>query len=177
MQDSLIKEIKVLLFVSEVPISVKSLCETLEKAEEQVLEALKSLEQFLEEHTPLQLIYIAGGYQLCTQKQYAHLVTRFLQPQKARLSRSLLEVLSIVAYHQPITIAEVEAIRGVQSDYGLRQLVDRQLVQELGHKQTPGRPTLYGTTSQFLHAFNLKSLEDLPPLERVDTLAALTCFP
>jgi segregation and condensation protein B len=73
-----------------------------------------------------------------------------------------MEVLAVVAYKQPITLAELEEVRGVDSGYGVRQLVERRLVCEIGRRSTPGRPVLYGTTQQFLHAFNLQSLEDLP---------------
>lgn len=76
-----------------------------------------------------------------------------------------MEVLAVIAYKQPITIAEVEAIRGVSSDYSIRQLVEKRLAAEVGRKSTPGRPVLYGTTQQFLHTFNLQSLEDLPIVE------------
>ena len=75
-----------------------------------------------------------------------------------------MEVLAIVAYRQPITMAEIDAARGVQSDYSLRQLLERRLVEEVGRKQTPGRPVLYGTTQQFLHQFGLNTTDDLPPL-------------
>lgn len=76
-----------------------------------------------------------------------------------------MEVLAIVAYKQPITSAEIEQIRGVNSDYGIRQLSEKRLITDIGRKSTPGRPLLYGTTQQFLHTFNLDSLSDLPDLE------------
>lgn len=128
----------------------------------EVEEALEKLGGRLTHGSGLQLIRIAGGYQLCTKPEYAGLLARYLQPQPHKLSRSLMEVLAIVAYRQPITAAEVDAIRGVQSDYGLRQLVEKRLICEVGRKSAPGRPLLYGTTQQFLHAFNLNSLEELP---------------
>lgn len=110
------------------------------------------------------MVRIAGGYQLCTKPEFAEIVARFLQPQKHKLSRSLMEVLAIVAYQQPVTSAEIDAVRGVQSDYGLRTLVEKRLVCEVGRKSAPGRPVLYGTTQQFLHTFNLNSLTELPEL-------------
>lgn len=73
-----------------------------------------------------------------------------------------MEVLAVVAYKQPVTIAEIEQVRGVSSEYGLRQLVEKRLVCEVGRRHTPGRPVLYGTTQQFLHTFNLQSLDELP---------------
>ncbi len=132
--------------------------------EAQVRDAIRTPGGRLETTGSLELIHIAGGIQLCTKAAYASLIARFVKPQQNRLSRSVMEVLAIVAYRQPITLAEIEAVRGVQSDYGMRQLVERRLVKEVGKKQTPGRPTLYGTTQQFLHQFNLKDLESLPTL-------------
>jgi segregation and condensation protein B len=81
------------------------------------------------------------------------------------LSKSMLEVLAIVAYKQPITTAEIEAIRGVQSDYGIKVLQERNLIYESGRRPTPGRPIEFSTTSQFLHQFNLDSLHQLQALE------------
>ena len=77
----------------------------------------------------------------------------------------MMEVLAIVAYRQPVTLAEIDALRGVQSDSTIRTLIDRRLLKEVGRKRTPGRPMLYGTTDQFLHSFDLDSLDQLAPLE------------
>jgi segregation and condensation protein B len=114
---------------------------------------------------PLQLIRIAGGYQVCTKPECAESITRFLKPQRQRLTRSALEVLAIIAYKQPITSNEIEKIRGVQSDYALRSLMEKDLIKEVDRMATPGRPFLYGTTEQFLHIFNLNDLEELPPIQ------------
>ena len=88
------------------------------------------------------------------------------------LELEIMEVLAIVAYKQPITTAEIEVIRGVQSDYGIRVLQERNLICEIGRKATPGRPMLFGTTQQFLHQFNLEGLTQLPQME-VDALPSL----
>ena len=101
---------------------------------------------------------------LCTKPEYAVLVANFLKPQRQRLSKSLLEVLAIVAYKQPITMAEIEAVRGVQSDYSVRALVERRLILDVGRKKVPGRPVLYGTSQEFLHQFKLNDLKELPAL-------------
>lgn len=131
----------------------------------EVEEALEKLGGKFHHTSALQLVRIAGGYQLCTKPDYASVVSKFLQPQPHKLSRSLMEVLAVVAYRQPITVAEIEEVRGVSSEYGLRQLVEKRLVCDVGRKHSPGRPVLYGTTQQFLHTFNLQSLEDLPTLD------------
>lgn len=152
------------MFVSDRPAPVESLLELLQCTESDLKSAIQLLGSRLEQAGPLQLVFLAGGYQISTKPMYAQLVTRWLKPQKHRLSRSVMEVLAIVAYRQPITGPEIEQIRGVQSDYGLRQLLERRLVREVGRKPIPGRPILYGTTQQFLHQFNLKDLQDLPDL-------------
>jgi segregation and condensation protein B len=130
-----------------------------------VEEALEKLGARYQHSGAVQLIRIAGGYQLTTKPEYAEPVARFLRPQKQRLSRSLLETLAIVAYRQPITLPEIDAIRGVQSDYSIRQLVEKRLIRDVGRKDAPGRPLLYGTTQQFLHTFNLEDISHLPAVE------------
>ncbi len=170
---SIVDQLEALLFVSEAPAKMADLARVLGVAEGQVEQGLEVLGERLEASGALKLVKIAGGYQLATKADFADLVGLFLKPQKQRLSRSIMEVLAIVAYKQPITAAEIETIRGVQSDYGLRILQERNLICEVGRKQTPGRPILFGTTQQFLHQFNLEGLGQLPQLE-VDALPSPT---
>lgn len=151
--------------MADTPVPLSTLAESVSASEEEVEEALRQLGSSLQHGSSLQIVRIAGGYQLCTQPTYAEVVAKFLKPAKQRLSRSLMEVLAIIAYRQPVTVAEIEVVRGVQSDYSIRQLVDRRLVKEVGRRHTPGRPVLYGTTQQFLHQFNLDDLSQLPKLE------------
>ena len=153
------------MFVADSPATVEEMAQALEVPVFEIEEALERLGGKLIHDGPLQVVRIAGGYQLCTKPDYAEAVARFLKPQQQRLSRSVMEVLAIVAYRQPITGPEIDAIRGVQSDYGLNQLIEKRLVAEMGRKQTPGRPVIYGTTQQFLHLFNLEKIEDLPDLK------------
>jgi len=117
----------------------------------------------------LHIVRIAGGYQMATRPALAEGVARLLAApgQKSRLSKPALETLAIIAYQQPVTQAEIEAVRGVNADGVLKTLTERQLIQETGRKEVPGRPILYGTTSDFLHYFGLHTLEDLPPLEDI----------
>jgi segregation and condensation protein B len=154
-----------LLFVADAPASAENLASALGYTVGQVEQALELLGKKLRKDGPLQLVQLAGGYQLSTKPEYAELVANFLKPQRQRLSRSLMEVLAIVAYRQPMTMAEVDEVRGVQSDYAVKALLERRLLQELGRKPVPGRPVLYGTSAQFLHQFNLKDISELPPLE------------
>jgi len=160
----LIDQVEALLFVADQPISVATLCDAAEAEPTAVEEALRHLSESYQMSGPIQLIRIAGGYQLATKAEFASVVTHFLKPQKQRLSKTVMEVLAVIAYQQPITIAEIEAVRGIQSDYGVRVLLEKRLIREVGRKQTPGRPVLYGTTQQFLHHFNLNDLSELPEL-------------
>ena len=159
---SLIYELMAILFVADSPVTISQLSDTLQIEESEVNEGLESLKSYLLENTPFQLKYIAEGYQISTRSEYSEVIQRFLAPQKKKLSRSLLEVLVLVAYHQPITQSDIELKRGVQSDYAMRQLLERGLVRDVGIKDAPGRPKLYGTTPEFLHAFNLGNLSELP---------------
>ncbi len=169
---NLVDQLEALLFVSEAPARLNDLARTLDVAEGQVDQGLELLGERLDATGALKLVKIAGGFQLATKAEFAELVGVYMKPQKQRLSRSIMEVLAIVAYKQPITTAEIEVVRGVQSDYGVRVLQERNLICEVGRKSTPGRPMLFGTTQQFLHQFNLDGLGQLPQLE-VDALPSL----
>ena len=117
----------------------------------------------------LHVVRIAGGYQMATRPAFAAGIGRLLAApnQKSRLSKPALETLAIIAYQQPVTQAEIEAVRGVNADGVLKTLSERQLIAETGRKEVVGRPILYATTPDFLHYFGLHTLEDLPPLEDI----------
>jgi segregation and condensation protein B len=157
-------QVHALLFVADAPVDASSLAEALDVPVAQLEATLEELQRQFAQMGPVQLVQLAGGYQLSTKPDYAEQIARFLKPQRSRLSKSLMEVLAVVAYRQPITAAEIDEVRGVQSDYGIRALVERRLIEEVGRKQTPGRPVLYGTTGQFLHQFKMNDLSELPPL-------------
>ncbi|HLK16922.1 MAG TPA: SMC-Scp complex subunit ScpB [Fimbriimonadaceae bacterium] len=160
-----VDSILALLFVADAPAKTEALATALGYTEGQVEQALEMLEERLDREGPLKLVRLAGGFQLATKPPYAEAIGAFLQPQRGKLGRSLMEVLAIVAYRQPITMAEIDAVRGVQSDYSVRALVERRLVDDVGRKPVPGRPVLYGTTQQFLHQFNMNDLSELPQLQ------------
>lgn len=172
---SLPDQIEALLFVADQPASLKALALALQVTVGQVEQGVEVLEARLEERGSLRLTKLAGGYQICTKPEYAALIASFLKPQRQRLSKSLLEVLAVVAYKQPITMAEIDQVRGVQSDYSVRALAERRLIQEVGRKKVPGRPVLWGTSQEFLHQFKLNDLKDLPGVDpdRVDGPASL----
>ncbi len=162
-----------LLFVADAPLDSATLGTTMGLPEGATEEALDVLASRLRKDGPVQLVRLAGGWQLSTKPEYAELVAGFLQPQRGKLGRSLMEVLAIVAYRQPVTTVEVEEVRGVQSDHALRTLAERRLVREAGRKPVPGRPVLWGTTDEFLHQFLLDDLSALPPLAD-DVVPSLT---
>jgi segregation and condensation protein B len=161
----LIDLLEALLFVADGPVALDDLAHACEAKRGEVEATLGELGSRMADEGPLQLIRIAGGYQVCTKPQCVDTITRFLKPQRQRLTRSALEVLAIVAYRQPVTSSEIEKIRGVQSDYALRSLVEKDLIYEVDRMATPGRPILYGTTDQFLHVFSLNDLDELPPIQ------------
>ena len=157
-------ELEALLFVADCPASLDTLAEVLQQPEHVVAKALEDYGARLAQGSALQLIRVAGGYQLTTHPRHADVVTRFLKPQKSSLGKSQMETLAVVAYNQPITMAEIDHIRGAQSDYSLKQLLEKRLIKEAGRRPTPGRPILYKTTQQFLHIFQMNTLSDLPVL-------------
>lgn len=156
--------IEAMLFASPGPLRLEELAEAGEWSLEDTEAHLKKLSQALSGRA-LELRRVAGAYQLLTRSEAAPYVERILQVQnKKRLTRAQLEVLSIVAYKQPITRAELEAARGINSDRTLAQLADLELVAQTGRAELPGRPFLFGTTSLFLEHFGLSDLSQLPDL-------------
>jgi segregation and condensation protein B len=152
------------LFVSPEPVTPSQAAAVLEIDERAAREALEGLRERYPSRG-LQVIRVAGGYQLCTRPEHAEILARFLRPPAQRLSRPALESLAVIAYRQPITQPELEAIRGVNSSGVVKTLLDRELIVEKGRKETVGRPILYVTTDQFLKHFGLKDLTELPLLE------------
>jgi segregation and condensation protein B len=164
-----------MLFVSTEPLSAAQLAEALQVEEGAVEEAMAALERRLDSGSGLQLMRVAGGYQLCTRPEFADYCAIILQPARKRLSKAALETLAIVAYRQPCTQPEVEAVRGVSVDGVIKTLIDRTLVREAGRKHTPGRPILYATTPEFLGYFGLNDISELPDIDElaVDEVRAL----
>ena len=119
----------------------------------------------------VRLVEVAGGYQLRTAKVNADWVKKLLGGRPPRMGRATLETLAIIAYRQPITRAEIEAIRGVDVDGVINTLLERSLIRAVARKDVPGRPFLYGTTPEFLQLFNLKDLTHLPTLKEMEEIA------
>jgi segregation and condensation protein B len=163
--EALVQHAAALLFASPEPLSLEKLVQLLARpAKPRVRAALATLAlRFAEARLPLQLTEIAGGWRILTSADLGNVIQRLAKVRKAeRVTPAALETLSIVAYRQPVTNAEVEAIRGVQSGQMLRTLVDRGLVRVTGRAEQPGSPLQYGTTKEFLDRFGLGSIKDLP---------------
>jgi segregation and condensation protein B len=156
--------IESLLFVATEPVCEERLCEILGAERKAVSEAMEELRVRYSDGWGLTLIQVANGWRLETKPEHADFVTRLLSPQKRRFSRAALEVLAIVAYKQPVTQPEIEAISGVASDSPLTTLLEGNLVRPIGRKEGPGRPILYATTQAFLIEFGLNGPDDLPPI-------------
>jgi segregation and condensation protein B len=165
--------IESILFVADGPQTLQRFCELLDPVERQsirdVLNELQS--EYENQNRGVRLVEVAGGYQLRTAKANADWVKKFLGGRPARMGKATLETLAIVAYRQPITKAEVEAIRGVDVDGVLTTLLERNLIRAVARKDVPGRPFLYGTTPEFLQLFNLKDLSQLPTLKEMDEIS------
>ncbi|HSJ25082.1 MAG TPA: SMC-Scp complex subunit ScpB, partial [Longimicrobiales bacterium] len=162
--------IEALLFASDAPLSAEDLSRVDERLDEDTVEAvIRELraEYELSERS-FQIYEVAGGFQLLTRPEFVSVLERYDSvPQPSRLSAPALEVLSIIAYRQPLGRAEVEDIRGVGSSGVLRTLVERELVAPVGRAEGLGRPLLYGTTRKFLEHFGFRSLDDLPRPEEL----------
>lgn len=159
-----------LLFASDRPLGAARLAEALGDIDRDVvLNLLVELRDELDrQEVPYVLREIAGGYQLTTKPEYAPYIRRLYQIKKSkRLSRALLETLAIIAYRQPVTRGQIEAIRGVSVSHAFDQLLDRRLIKVAGVAELPGRPRLYRTTDEFLVLFGLRSLKELPSTEEL----------
>lgn len=165
--------VEALLFASGEPLSVDRLVGVVEGASRpEIKEVLQSLQfDYASADRGLQLVEVAGGYQITTRPDCAPWIRRLERAKAgAKLSRSAMETLAIIAYKQPLVRAEIEQIRGVDTAGVLRTLLDRRLIRIVGRKDVPGRPIMYGTTRQFLQAFGLKDLADLPALRDIKDL-------
>lgn len=151
-------------------LTVKQLSEVLDQRSEVIIDALKDMKKsFKKAGRGLQIISIAGGYQLATLPDHAPYFEKLAySPSRSSLSQAALETLSIIAYRQPITRIDIEEIRGVKSERAIHTLVNKDLIEEVGRAEAIGRPILYGTTKAFLDYFGLGSLVDLPEMDEFE---------
>jgi len=153
------------LFAASEPVTPADLARALQCDETTAQDAVRALQDRLErDGSGLHVLRIAEGYQMATRPAYRDAVGRLMAREAGKLSRAALETLAIVAYRQPTTQPEIEAVRGVGCGSVLRTLMERNLVSEAGRRTTVGRPILYATTPSFLHYFALADLSELPPL-------------
>ena len=165
------KHIEVLLHASEAPLTASILKKYLSLNTKELAQALALLQQRLDTGV-LTLHETASGYRLQIADDFSALIQQVFPQRQQRLSQALLETLSVIAYKQPVTRSDIEYVRGVTlSSTLLRQLFDKEWIEEKGYKETLGRPALLHTTAQFLDAFGLNSLDELPPMPDIETLA------
>ena len=168
--EDLPEALEALLFIASGTVTPNQLAEALGFPASEVESALAELDLLYQAGRGLRLQWHNGRVQLTSAPQYAVMIEKFLGLEAtARLSRAALEALSIVAYRQPITRPAIDSIRGVNSDGVIKSLLSKGLIQEIGRAEGPGRPILYGTTSDFLQHFGLGRLEELPPYEAAES--------
>ncbi len=158
--------VEAILFASGETVHIDRICLALDLDRLSVEEILHRLSDYYSfERRGIRLVQMEDKWQLCSAPEYADMIRKAFEIRKpAKLSQPALEVLSIIAYHQPATRAQVDQIRGVDSSYTLTLLLERNLIEECGRLQVPGRPRLYRTTEHFLRSFHLASLRDLPAM-------------
>ncbi len=170
-EEDLLKAVGALIFASDEPVQVKEIAGALGGVEkERVSQAIVELEKRFEtSETGLLVEWIAGGVRLATRPEVAEWVRQlFRQRNRTRLSLPALETLAIVAYRQPATAPEIQAIRGKDPTASIKGLLDKKLIRTMGRKKVVGNPLLYGTSKHFLIHFGLNSLSDLPSIEEFD---------
>jgi len=162
--------IEAILYLESDPVDEGALCRISGLSREDLDRALTDLGSRLgESGCGLELVRIGGGIMLSPKKDYWEILKEhYGKKNEGRLSRAAMETLSIIAYSQPITRAEIKGIRGVEPDNMIRFLMEKNLIREMGRKEVPGKPLQYGTTREFLKVFRLNSIADLPKLDEKD---------
>ena len=161
--------IEAILFTMGEAVEVERIAAAVEHDEDTIRRLIRNMMTRYEEgDRGVRIIERDGSFQLCTKPEmYEYLIKIAKTPRKYVLTDTLLETLSIVAYKQPVTRAEIEKIRGVSCDHAVNRLIEFGLIMEVGRMDAPGRPLLFGTTEEFLRSFGVKSLEELPKLSSV----------
>lgn len=169
-QNDLQRALMAVLFAAGEPVDAKRLSQTLARDEADIHDACHALMDVLSYHrSGIRLVQLENAYQLCSSPEMAEYVTKTLETRKPpKLSPSQLETLTVVAYYQPATKALIEQLRGVDSAYCVSALVTKKLIRECGRLNVPGRPIVYETTPDFLRVFGLRSLDELPQIDKVE---------
>lgn len=161
--------IEAMLFAMGDSVELGQLAAAIEQDKETTRKLIEDLmDQYRAEERGIQIIELEQSYQMCTKKEYYEYMIRLaMHPKKPVLTDVMLETLSIIAYKQPVTKAEIEKIRGVKCDHAVNKLVEYELVRELGRLDAPGRPILFGTTEEFLRCFGVEGIDELPEIDPV----------
>ena len=162
--------IEVLLFASSKSLSILQIKDVLDKTDVQIIRqaVIKLQEEYKRNGCNFQIIEVGGGFRITTLPRFSPWLKKLFSSQKKNtISRQALETLAIIAYKQPVTRAEIEAVRGVNADGVTNSLLEKKLIQVIGRKPVPGHPLIYRTTNRFLDSFGLKALADLPEIEEL----------
>ncbi|MFP4081769.1 MAG: SMC-Scp complex subunit ScpB [Candidatus Aminicenantes bacterium] len=173
MKKQLKEIIESLIFVSLEPLSLAKIKVVLQEFPEQDIEqAIKELlESYVSNKSGIHIIQSAGGYLFATKPEFDTWIRRLLRAERTtRLSSASLETLSVIAYHQPITLSHISDMRGVDSNHTIKVLLQRKLIKIAGRKKSPGKPFIYRTTDKFLAHFGLNSIKDLPSQEEISKI-------
>ncbi|HDN59812.1 MAG: SMC-Scp complex subunit ScpB [Candidatus Marinimicrobia bacterium] len=170
--------VEALLFSAKEPLTETQVKLCLGEDNTEFDKIIQDIEEFYKEiESPLTIRKIAQGYKMAIRKEYKKWVARLYQKRgQVHLTKSALETLAIIAYKQPVTRVEIDAIRGVNSDGPMKTLLEKGLIEIRGRKNVPGRPMLYGTTKKFLEYFGLNSLDDLPDIKEIQELNQQSLF-
>lgn len=160
--------IEAILFASGRPVEIKELISALELPEEDIIQIIESMKaDFQEANRGIKIIKVESGYTLCSKKEYYdYIYPLFDNRAKPNISNAAMETLAIIAYNPKITRAEIESIRGVNSDATIYKLLEYNLIEDAGKSDLPGKPTVYQTTEEFLKTFGISNLDELPELPR-----------
>ncbi|MBI5020786.1 MAG: SMC-Scp complex subunit ScpB [Ignavibacteriales bacterium] len=176
--------IEAVIFGSDEPLTIRQIQDIFWQAdnngprfrvkEEEILNTIRELNaEYVQTNRPFRIIQVAGGFQYATMPEFAEWLGRMIKEKSRRkLTQATIETLSVIAYKQPVTKPEIEAIRGVNADYAIQKLMERGLVTIVGRAATPGRPLLYGTTQDFLKHFGINDLSELPKPREIDEIMA-----
>ena len=160
----LLAKVEAILFTMGEAVEIRRIAEAVEHDEDTVRNCIRALsDRYKDESFGIQIIELDESFQMCTKPEmYESIIKLTNVPKKHVLTDVLLETLSIVAYKQPITKADIESIRGVNSDHSINKLLEYGLIEEVGRKNAPGRPCLFGTSEEFLRHFGISSIDELP---------------
>lgn len=161
--DNLENVIESVCFVAGEPVLVSDLCLKFDVKQKQIEKAVENLKKKYDENSGIQILYFNNKIQFSSNPKYVDCVTAVLNPIRQRnLTKATLETIAIIAYKQPVTRLEIEEIRGVNSDYAINVLLEHKLIEIVGKKDTVGKPSLFGTTDEFLKRFDISSVSELP---------------